>query len=86
MEAQSKVDTKDLENRIGELKKKLTFVNESSGSGETPDLFTIIHRPGWTTLVDVQIASQLLDAMNQQATAMGAMRDALHKHVQASRK
>lgn len=85
MEAQRKVDTKDLENKIAQLQKNLAFANQSS-AGNKSDLVNIIHRPGWTTLADVQMASQLLDTMNQQATAMQGLHDALQKHVEATAK
>jgi hypothetical protein len=83
MEAQKKVDTKDLEKRIGDLQKNLAFVVGPSG-GDSPDLIQIIHHAGWTTIIQVELAAGLLEAMNQQATAMRGMRDTLRKHVEAS--
>ena len=83
MEAHPKIDVKDLEQRIGQLQKNLAFVGQSPAS-ENSDLFTVIHRPGWTTPQQVAVATQILDTMNQQATAMRGMRDTLEKHVKAS--
>jgi hypothetical protein len=83
MEPQRKADTKDLEKRIAELQKNLAFVNGPSGS-DSSDLFTIIHRGGWTTIIQLEIAAGLLETMNQQATAMRGLRDTLRKHVEAS--
>jgi hypothetical protein len=83
MEAQRKADTKDLEKRVSELQKNLAFVTGSSG-GDSSELFTIIHRGGWTTIIQLDIAASLLEAMNQQATTMRGLRDTLKKHVEAS--
>jgi hypothetical protein len=85
MEAQRKVETKDLEKRIAELQKNLSFVNGPSG-GDSSDLIQIIHRPGWTTIIDVEIAAGILESMNHQATAMRGLRDTLRKHVDAGAK
>lgn len=83
MEAQQKIDTKNLDKRIADLQKNLEFVSGPSG-GDSSELFKIVHSPGWTTLVQVELAANLLEAMNQQATAMRGMRDTLRKHVEAS--
>lgn len=83
MEAQKKIDTKDLEHKIAGLKKNLAFMNDSSGA-DSNILFTIIHRPGWTTLRQVAVAVQILEAMNQQAVAMNGLKNALQEHVEAS--
>jgi hypothetical protein len=83
MATQPKVDVKDLENRIGQLQKNLAFVGQGS-TVDASDLFTIIHRPGWTTPQQVALAGQILEAMNQQAVAMRGIRDALENHVKAS--
>ena len=83
MEAQKKIDTKGLEQKIASLQKNLGFLNDSAGANSNA-LFTIIHRPGWTTILQVEVAAQLLDAMHQQAVAMSGLRDVLQKHVDAS--
>ena len=77
MEAQRKVDTKDLDKRVNELQKNLAVSDPQS-------LLNIIHRPGWTTILDVEVAAGILEAMNQQALAMNQMRASLQKHVEAS--
>ncbi len=82
MSTQTEVNVKDLEHRIGKLQKNLAFVSPSS-SLETSDLFQIIHWPGWTTLIDVEDAGQILEAMDKQAVAMRSMRDTLERHVKA---
>ena len=80
---QAKVDLASLEKRIGELQKNLAFV----GQGPNPDssqLFKIIHKPGWTTVQDVALATHIIDAMNHQATAMQSLQKTLQAHVQES--
>ena len=83
MEAQPKIDVRELEQKIGQLQKRLAFVGEKP-SLDASELFKIIHRPGWTTVVQVNVASQILEAMNQQAQAMRGLQDALASHVKAS--
>jgi hypothetical protein len=80
---QQKVDLASLEKRIGELQKNLAFV----GQGSNPDssqLFKIIHKPGWTTVQQVALATQILDAMNHQALAMQGLQKTLQTHVEES--
>ena len=81
MQTQQKVDTKALEQKISSLQKNLAFLNQGADANS---LFTIIHRPGWTTPVQVALASQILDAMNRQAVAMTALRATLQQHVDSS--
>jgi hypothetical protein len=83
MEARRKLDTKDLESKVAQLQKNLAFAGQSTGA-DSPTLINIIHHPGWTTIIDVQLASQILDAMNQQAVAMQGLRDTLQAHVTAA--
>ena len=83
MEAQPKIEVKELEQRIGQLQKSLSFVGEKP-TQDASELFKIIHRPGWTTPQQIALASQILDAMNQQAKAMRGLHDALSSHVKAS--
>jgi len=79
----SKVDLTNLEKRIGDLQKNLAFVGQGS-SPNTSELFKIIHQPGWTTVLQVALATQILDAMNQQAQAMHQLQQALQSHVKDS--
>jgi hypothetical protein len=83
MKPQPAVDTKDLQQQITLLQKNLAFVGQATNS-ESSDLFKIIHQPGWTTLQDVALARQIIDTMNQQATALRGLRDALETQVKAS--
>jgi hypothetical protein len=83
MATQTKADVQDLEHRIGQLQKNLAFVGRGS-TADASELFTIIHRPGFTTPQQVALAAQMLDAMNQQAVAMRGIRDALENHIKAS--
>ena len=77
---QPQVDLANLEKRVGELQKNLGFVGHTT-TADSSELFKIIHRPGWTTIAQVQLAERILDAMNQQAQAMRGMRNALESHV-----
>lgn len=83
MKPQPAVDTKDLQQQITLLQKNLAFVGQATNS-ESSDLFRIIHQPGWTTVQDVALARQIIDTMNQQATALRGLRDALETQVKAS--
>ena len=77
---QTKVDFTHMEKRVAEVQKNLAFVGQSANL-ENSELFKIIHHPGWTTPQQVELANQILDAMNQQASAMRGLRDALQSHV-----
>jgi hypothetical protein len=83
METKMKVDTKDLEQKLTSLKKSLAFVTDNPDPNAVT-LWNLIHRQGWTTPVQVALAGQILDAMNQQASALGGMSTALQNHVEAS--
>jgi len=83
MEAQPKIDVRQLEQKIGQLQKRLAFVGEKP-SQDSSELFKIIHRPGWTTILQVELAGQILEAMDHQAQAMRGLQDALASHVKAS--
>ena len=82
MDAQKKIDTKDLEHKIAALQKSLSFVNDGSGPNSNT-LFQIIHRPGWTTILDVAAVAQILDSMNHQAAALNGLKDSFAKQVEA---
>jgi hypothetical protein len=85
MKPQPTIDTKDLEQQITLLQKSLTFVGQASNP-EASELFKIIHQPGWTTLQDVALSHQIIDAMNQQAVALKGLRDTLETQVRAAAK
>lgn len=81
--SQSKVDLTSLDKRIGDLQKNLSFI----GQGSNPDsslLYKVIHRPGWTTIQQVALASEILDSMNHQAMALKGLEQALDTHVRES--
>jgi len=80
---QPKIDVGNLEKRVTELQKNLAFIGQGNNT-ETSELFNIIHHPGWTTVAQVELASHLLDAMNQQAAAMHGLRNVLETHVKES--
>jgi hypothetical protein len=80
---QPKVDFVHLDKRIAEVQKNLAFVGQSANL-ETSELFKIIHHPGWTTPQQVELATQIVDAMNQQASAMRGLCNALEAHVRES--
>jgi hypothetical protein len=80
---QPKIDVGNLEKRVTELQKNLAFVGQG-GSTQSSDLFTIIHRPGWTTIAQVELANNILDAMNQQASVLRGLRNVLESHVKES--
>jgi hypothetical protein len=83
MKPQTSVDTKEVQQQLTQLQKNLAFVGQSSNS-ESSDLFRIIHQPGWTTIQDVALARQIVEAMNQQAVALRGLRDALETQVKAA--
>ena len=76
MKPQPSVDTKDLQHQLTQLQKNLAFVGQNPSS-ESSDLFRIIHQPGWTTVLDVASARQIIETMNQQAIALKGLRDTL---------
>jgi len=79
---QTQIEVAGLEKRISELQKNLAFVGQ--GSSDSSDLFRIIHQPGWTTVAQVQLAANVLDTMNQQASAMRGLQGVLETHVKES--
>ena len=65
-----------LANRYEEACKHLKAAVPSS-SGSDSDFLQIIHRGGWTTLIDVEHATAIVDAFEQQAKAINATHKAL---------
>jgi hypothetical protein len=80
---QTKVDVGNLEKRVAELQKNLAFVGQASNTTSS-DLYQIIHHPGWTTPAQLEIATTILDTMNQQATAIRGLKNVLDSHVRES--
>ena len=64
---------KQLAQRYGHIMKSLnhiTGVKDSSEPASQPELLTIIHRPGWTSVIDVALVNEGLDALEQQVKAI----------------
>src|SRR5437764_6705649 len=80
---QPKIDVQNLEKRLTELQRNLSFIGQGQNA-ENSELFKIIHHPGWTTVAQVELASNILDAMNQQANALRGLRNVLESHVNES--
>ena len=73
------VDAGKIKNLDAQLKQCL---KEISGIGNENDssnaeLFRIIHNPGWTTLPDVALATDILESMQAQVKALTGIRKAL---------
>jgi hypothetical protein len=83
MQIQPDVNTKELESKVIALQKSLAFVNDGSGT-DSSELFSIIHRPGWTTLRAVNEASDLLSAMEQRGVELQALKRRLQQHNDAA--
>jgi len=81
---QPKTDLGGLDKRITDLQRNLATLVGQSSNVETSELFKIIHHPGWTTPQQVELASQILESMNQQAAALQGMRNTLQAHVNQS--
>lgn len=62
-----------IEPKLRELDKKLTKLRVDT------DLYTIIHQPGWTTLIDVHFVNTAIEAMAMHADALQHHLDALSK-------
>jgi hypothetical protein len=80
---QGKVDLTNLDKRVTELQKNLAFVGVTNNP-DASELFKIIHRPGWTTPAQVELAGNVLEAMSTQASALSGLRRVLETHVKES--
>lgn len=69
---------KQLAHRYGQIMKSLNSIT-GTGSQENsqPELLTIIHRPGWTSIIDVTLVNEGLDALEQQVKAVEKLHTAL---------
>ena len=70
---------KQLAHRYGQIMKSLNSITGASGSqpNSQPELLTIIHRPGWTSIIDVTLVNEGLDALEQQVKAVEKLHVAL---------
>lgn len=65
-----------LAQRYEQIRKSLQNLGGSSDGSQT-ELFLIIHRPGWTTVLDVAMASHSLDALQHQVAAIEKLHEAM---------
>lgn len=72
-------NVKQLAHRYGQIMKSLSSITGAGGSGANtqPELLTIIHRPGWTTVLDVALVNEGLDALEHQVKAVEKLHSAL---------
>jgi hypothetical protein len=66
--------TAKLESKIKELEEVCKSLGNNS---ESVELFTIIHRPGWTTVAEVAFAASVIDSLIAQGRNMLGLRSAL---------
>ena len=69
-------EIKRLAHRYEQIRKSLQNLGGSHDGMQT-ELFQIIHRPGWTTVLDVALANHSLDALQHQTAAIEKLHDAL---------
>lgn len=69
-------EVKRIAHRYEQIRKTLHSLTGGSDSSQT-ELLRIIHNPGWTTVLDVELAAFSLDAMEQQVKAIEKLHEAL---------
>ncbi len=62
---------KQVQIRLEELNRNLKSLSDDSSPNS--EFFRIIHRPGWTTLPEVALASGIIESMLEQAKALKAI-------------
>jgi hypothetical protein len=67
-------DLVNLETRIATLQAQLASVAEAT---DLQELYTIIHRPGWTTPAELRPVSGILDAMAEHARTLNGLKQVL---------
>jgi hypothetical protein len=67
---QSKI--KQLDTQIRDVHKQLRALGDEN-SGSNAELFRIIHNPGYTTVLDLQLAASHLEAVQAQIRAITSM-------------
>jgi hypothetical protein len=81
MPNQHDVQIKKLGQKITDLKELLGTLGEGK---DLDELLAIIHRPGWTTLREVAIATALVDSMTSHAQVLTKTHAALVKGAKAA--
>lgn len=69
-------EIKRLAHRYDQLRKNLQGLGGSTDSTQA-EFFQIIHRPGWTTVLDVALANHALDALQHQMAAIEKMHETM---------
>ena len=72
----SREEIQRLAQRYEQLRKNLQNLGGNTDGSKT-ELFQIIHRPGWTTVLDVALAHQSLDALQHQVAAIEKLHEAM---------
>jgi hypothetical protein len=72
----SREEINRLAQRYEQIRKSLQNLGGSS-DGSQVELFQIIHRPGWTTVLDVALANHSLDALQHQVAAIEKLHEAM---------
>ena len=67
---------KHLASRYEEICKHLQKITSGSNPSDS-EFFKIIHKPGWTTVQDIELAVGVVEALGQQAKAIESMNQAL---------
>jgi prefoldin subunit 5 len=69
-------EIKRLAQRYEQIHKSLQSIGGKTDSSQT-EFFQIIHRPGWTTVLDVALANQALEALQHQLAAVEKLHEAM---------
>ena len=72
----SREEINRLAQRYEQIRKSLQNLGGSS-DGSQVELLQIIHRPGWTTVLDVALANHSLDALQHQVAAIEKLHEAM---------
>jgi prefoldin subunit 5 len=72
----SREEIQRLAQRYEQLRKDLQNLGGNTDGTKT-ELFTIIHRPGWTTVLDVALVHQALDVLQHQTAAIEKLHEAM---------
>jgi prefoldin subunit 5 len=63
---------KHLDSQIREVQKQLRDLGDENGAANA-ELFRIIHNPGWTTILDVALATSHVEVIQAQLKALNSM-------------